>query len=398
MSLQMLLDNDGGVRRPPWVGLWSLVLMFAAMAVGAQDWRIQPTASVRVSFEDNIFLDEEHPTSSFGANGRVAVRAFRGNRDRSLALLAGVSANKYLDVDNKDNTIAFIGLEGLRSSERNRFGMNVNLSTQSTLTSETATTGPSKVNRQQFRVDVRPSWSYSLSQRASIGASLDYIEVLYDDTSGTFLNNYRAGSLALSVGYRVSERASVNAVGSYGRYVSQGGENETQNFSFQAGGEYWFSELWVGNLLFGLRQTETRSGGGGGGDLVERSVGPSYSLGVNRTFRRGGNLQLRAVRELATSGFAGVLDTTSLLLRLRYPVDDRLSVDLVGRAFRNREPGGERSVTDRTYMAGEMQFAYRMHRSWKITLGYRHRWQDRDANPGTAQGNALSLTLAWNGS
>ncbi len=373
-----------------------LLMLIPASAVG-QEWRIEPTAGAQLGYQDNVSLVVEDHDSSFVASARAAVRALRAVQNRSLALRAGLSLDRYTEVEDKDNTRAFVDVASMRRSERSNFGLNLNLSTQSTLTSETATTGPTRLNRQQFQLRLRPSWNYLLSERTSLNLSAGYTEVVYDNTAGTSLNNYRAGSLLLGYSFRISERAALSASGTYGLYSTQGVGTESENVGFQIGGEYQFSETLVADALVGLRQTEVRNAGPLGLSLTERSSGPSYSVGFRKTFAPGGGAEFRAVRELTPSGADGVLDTTSLRGNLRYPIGEYLGLRVGLRAYRNREPSGQRSNSDRTYAEGEAEIEYELSQAWRIRLGYRHRWQDRDAEPGIARANALLLTLAWRG-
>ena len=118
-------------------------------------------------------------------------------------------------------------------------------------------------------------------------------------------------------------------------------------------------------------------------------------LNLVKRFKRGGSLNLQAIRELAPSGTAEVLDTTGLSLRINYPFTERWRFGLDANGYLNRQPGGESSLTDRKYAAATLRIAYALSPSWNLRAGYRHRWQERDALPDSAHSNAVFLTLAW---
>jgi hypothetical protein len=271
----------------------------------------------------------------------------------------------------------------------------MSLSTQSTLTSETATTGISDADGQQYRFDLRPTWTHRLSERSTVGLSGSYSQVNYDGVDNRSLTDYRSGVVALGADRRLTEVAGLAVDISYGRFRTKGGENDTENLAVQVGGEYRLSETLGLDALVGLRQTEARFPGLAGRTVSETSSGPVYTVGVEKRLARGGGLRLRAARDLTPSGSAEVLDTTSLELGYSYPVNERLGLDFSSRAFRNRLPSGEASRSDRSYVGARMGLTYRFSPSWRLGLSYWYRWQEYEEDPSSAESNQLALTLGW---
>jgi hypothetical protein len=372
-------------------------LLTASAPATAQEWRVQPSFDVGVSYEDNIALDPENPESGFGPTARAAVRALRTTEASSLGLLAGLRLNEVTENSDLSDVAAFVGADGSYLTPRSELRLNLSLSTQSTLTSETATTGVGDAGGQQYRLDIRPGWTYRLSERSTLGVNATYTDVLYDGVDDTSLSDYRSGSLSVSAGRSLTEIAGVSLVVSYGRYESQGNTNESENLALQLGAEYQVSETLSVDALFGLRRTETTFRDIFGRSNTEDSTGPTYSVSIQKRLARGGGLSLRALRELAPSGAAEVLDTSSLQLGYTYPFNERLSLQLSSRAYRNRQPSGETSTSDRTYADGQVGLSYRIRPAWRIALGYRYRWQEYDEDPSSAQSNRVTLSLAWSG-
>ena len=372
-------------------------LASASVPTTAQEWRVLPSFNVGVSYEDNIALDPEDPESGFGPAGRAAVRAVRTTEVSSLGLLAGLRFDEFGDTSGGNDIAAFLGADGSYLTQRSQFQFDVALSTQSTLTSETATTGRSDANGQQYQLAIRPAWTYRLSERSTLGVSVSYTDVFYEGVDDGSLSDYRSGSLSLSAGRRLTETAGVNLVVSYGQYQSQGGENESENLALQLGADYQLSETLRVDALFGLRQTAVTFSDPAGRSVTQDSAGPTYSIGVQKQLARGGQLTLRALRELTPSGASEVLDTISLQVGYTYPINERLSLSLSSRAYRNRQPGGEASGSDRTYADGGLGLSYQIRPAWRVVLGYRHRWQKYEEDPGSAQSNRVDLSLAWSG-
>jgi hypothetical protein len=352
---------------------------------------------VQASYEDNITLDPDAPESGFGASARAAVRALRSTENTALGLLAGLSLNDFAENSDLSNVAAFVGADGSLRMPRSELRLDTSLSTQSTLTSETATTGVTDTSGQQYRLDISPAWNYLLSERSTAGVSASYSDVFYDGVDGDALSDYRSGNLSLFAARRLTEVAGVSAVVSYGQYRSDGSGSDTENLALQIGADYQASETLSLDALFGLRRTESQFLDTAGQSVTDDSTGPTYSVSVRKRLARGGGLSLRALRGLTPSGAGEVLDTTSLQLGYSYPVNERLSLSLASRAYRNREPGGEASGSDRTYADAQLGLSYRIGPSWRIAVGYRHRWQKNEEDPSSAQSNQLSLSLAWSG-
>ncbi|AGA91767.1 outer membrane protein/protective antigen OMA87 [Thioflavicoccus mobilis 8321] len=378
---------------------WVLVAFLATVTLpaGAQQWQFEPTVSLGVDYDDNITLDPEDPRSSFGTSARVAVRGVQSTESTRLGLLAGLGLRQFSDGGDLDDVTAFLGVDGTYLAPRSQFQLNLSVSTQSTLTSETETTGVGDPNGQQYRVAIRPAWDYRLDERSSFGVSANVSAVFYEDVEDASLSDYRSGELSLSAAHSLTERAGINAVLSYGYYESQGDDNETENLAFQAGANYQLSETVSFALLFGLRRTEATFPGVGAREVTETSTGPIYSLSIEKRFARGGGVSLSALRDLAPSGAAEVLDTTSLQLGYRYPLSERVNLQFSSRAYRNRQTGGQSSASDRTYADGQLGLSYQVRRSWRLAIDYRHRWQKNDEDPASAQSNAVTLSLAWSG-
>jgi hypothetical protein len=382
-------------------------------AVHGQQWEFQPTFSVQASYEDNITLDPERSESGLGSSLRAAARALRSTEANSLVLSAGLSLNEFADNSDLSNTTALIAADWSRQTPRGQFRLNQSLTTQSTLTSEVATTGFTDVNRQQYRINIQPGWSYRLDEYSSLNLGASYEDVFYDDVEDTSLNNFRSGSLSLSIGRRLSERFALNLSSSYGLFQSQGDENDTENLSVQLGAEYQLSETFNVSALAGLRRTTAAFVDAQGRRVTEDSSGTTYSLTAQKQFAEGAALRALAARELTPSGASEVLDTTRLQLGYSYPVNERLRLSLASQAYRNRQPGeqGRRPFTrqggaqgsgpsngiDRDYADAKMGLSYQLFPTLSVNLDYTFRWQQNTDESGSASSNRLGLSLSWRG-
>lgn len=389
--------GDAGVGPSLLCWLLTAASMSAGLPAAAQQWQVTPDATIGVRYDDNITLDPEDPQSAFGPTARALVRALRSTENSELGLLGGLRLNEALQNRDLSDVAAFLRGDGSYQTPRSQFRFNLSLSTQSTLTSETATTGVRDINGQQYRMEIRPGWSYRLSERSGLGLNAIYTQVFYDGVDDGSFTDYRAGNLALSASRRLTEAARVSVLASYGQYRSQGDVNETDNLALQLGADYEVSETLTIDALFGLRRTEATFPDAFGLPITEDTTGPSYEVSIQKRLARGGELSLRARRGLLPSSAAEVLDTTSLRLGYAYPINERLSLGLSSQAYRNRQLSGETSGSDRTYADGQVNLSYRTSPTWRLVFSYRYRWQDIESEPSSADSNRVNLSLAWSG-
>lgn len=394
------------LRRRCDTGAWPSLLcwltatsMALTLPAAAQQWQVTPDVNIGVQYDDNITLDPEDPESAFGPTARAAVRALRSTENSELGLLGGLRLEQFRENSDLSNVAAFIGGDGSYRTPRSQFRLDLSFSTQPTLTSETGTTGvrPADAEGQQYRLDLRPGWSYRLSERSALGLDASYTQVFYDGVDDGSLTDYRAGNLSLSSSRRLTEALRARVVASYGQYRSQGDVNESDNVALQLGADYQVSETLSIDALFGVRRTESTLPDTFGRPITENSTGLAYNLLIQKRLARGARLSLRALRDLRPTGAAEVLDTTSLRLGYTYPIYERLSLRLSSQVYRNRQPGGEQSGSDRTYADGQVNLFYRIQPTWSLGFSYRYRWQDREDDPSSADSNRVGLSLLWSG-
>ena len=361
----------------------------------ADRWRVQPNASLETRYDDNVRFVREDAQAGFSNAINAAVRATRSSEASDAGIYLGLGGTRYPDYSDLDNSRGFAGLDLGYQLERQRFRFGARFESLSTLYSEVATTGLVQVNSQQNSWQVNPGWSYDLSERSALDLAVTYLDVSYDDDSDVPFSGYRVGSVKLGGKYSVTERFELNGSVGYGRYEAQRVTNQYDNVDVFLGASYQHSERSSFTLKVGLRSTEQTVDGPNGRRLTDGSSGPVYNLTYFRDFESGGGIRLEARRELAPSGSAQVLDTTGLLADLSLPLSRRWGIGVTADGYRNRSPSGEQGLEDRTYASVAPRLAFEIDESWRLSAGYRFRWQERQEVPGEAISNAVFLTLNW---
>lgn len=373
----------------------ALAFTFGVGQVAAERWWIQPSASLVLGYDDNPRLTTVDAEGDFETRLRAAMRASRSSESSDATFVLGVARNSFADLADLDNNSGYAGIQLDYRLERHQFALDGRFDSQSTLTSEEATTGLVQVNRQRNLWSISPSWTYLATDRTTLSFAASYQDVSYEDSDLLPLGNYQTGSLGLGVGYRLTERFQLNTRLNYNRYERSGPTNEYDNVALLLGGEYQISEISGLEALIGYRQTEQTIEGSDDIILTNESSGPTYLVRYFRGFDRGGGFNIEAMREVTPSGGARVLDTTGVTVGLSYPLNSRWGLSISGAAYRNRAADSDLSGDDRDFLNLYPRISYDLAETWRLSLAYRLRWQDRELIPGDATSNAIFLTLNW---
>lgn len=388
--------STGGARVLRAVALSAVTAVLAAGSAWAQQWQIRPNVNLDLRYDDNVRSVAAEKQGSFVTNARAAVRAIRRTEASDVGLAAGFNISRYSDVSDLNNTSGFVSLNTALDAERNLYRFDARFDSESTLTSEVATSGFNQVNKQRNQWRLSPRWTYLVSERASIDLGLTYANVSYSDVGLVPLYNYWTGTASIGGGYRVNERGGLTARLEYGRYEAQDViGSKYDNIGAQLGADYLLSETLSLGVLVGWRQTDASFAGPGGESISATSGGPTYIINLAKRLENGGNLNLRAARELAPSGNGRVLDNTSLNFGLNYPLSERWRFGFSVNGHLNRSPSGDRTSSDNRNITAVPRISYELTPTWSLAAGYEYSWQSRQTGSSAAQSNTVFLTLAW---
>ena len=377
--------GKGGIHAL-WVAL--LCGSLSITGVRADIWYVEPAASLQVFYEDNIGLNIRDETSSAGYRLRGRLKGGKRSENTDLNLGVEIERRQYFsDSDRDTNDFRFDG-QAIRRIERDRFELNVAFDYDSTLTSETATTGRVQRNRRRKRWHVAPLWERQLTERLAVNANASYQDVSYDDGLRYGLVDYTYGTVGSGFNYTLDERTRAIGRLSYARYEADDFDSESDTVGVLGGVGYAISEDWLVTALFGVRQTDTES-------LRENddSTGSLFDISSRRTFETG-TLNARLYRDLTPSG-DGLLDTTGLRVSWDQQIAPRWRWLLSANAYRNERPSGNSSSVDRDYFSITPRLRYQLERDWSLEGGYRYRYQKYDSSSDSAEANAVFLTIDY---
>ncbi len=382
-----------GIRSPLLPPLICVASLCIPLQVRADIWYVEPNASARVFYDDNVRLSTVDPQSSFGAIVRGEVRAGRRTELSDIGLGLTLDTRQYTDVSELDRTNGALGLRSRFKINRHSLGFDASLDYDSTLTSEEATTGLVQVNKRRSAMRVRPSWQYELTERTTLDAGLSYEDVSYDDVDLIPLTNYNFTRANFAVDYQLTERLQLVGQAAYDEYDARQVATRSTSVGVEAGLKYLLSETSTIRAAAGVRQSDAQTPTEDG--LVDTdSSGPIFELEWTKDFIVGG-IEILAERSLLPSGRGTLLDTTGLNVAFDYPITARWAFGFDARAYRNRNPGGEISGNDREFVDLSPSLERRLTESLRLDLSYRYRWQKREISEDDAVSNAVFLSVRY---
>ncbi|NEV60737.1 outer membrane beta-barrel protein [Thiorhodococcus minor] len=361
--------------------------------VHAEQWYVEPRASLQAFYDDNVRLSVASPVSSSGGTATGEVEAGRRSEISDIGLSAKVIARRYADASDLDETDSALGFTSAYQWGLSRFGLDASFDYDSTLTSEIATSGLVQVNKRRERVLVSPSWTYNLGSRAQARAGASYQEITYEDVELIPLFNYSFATADLTLTYGLSERATLFGRASYAKYDADQVDTTSDSVGAEVGASYALSETLALTTYAGLRNTKAETPTLLGTEETENS-GPLFQLELKKTFDRG-QLRVSADRSVVPSSSGTLLDTTALAASVDYELAPRWKFLFSARGYRNRTPDGESSGYDRDYFSFSPGIRHKLTRSLSVDLSYRYRWQEYDSRDKDAVSNAVFLSLRY---
>jgi hypothetical protein len=421
------------VHRPLPAAARSARLLLPLVAVGlagaalAAEWSVTPRLGVRMEYDDNrrLSLDcparstEEEctpPTGTFGTVVDAAAQLAWATQVSTVSVTPRLRASRYQeDPDLLDSDDQYLDLIASTRSERARYGLDGNMSLETVQTSETIADqeGVSlrrrnvQIPRDQWRL--RPSWSYTLSERnvLSLDANLTWVDYGSEGRTGAAggyvdYNFYVANA---SLAHALTERDTISGFAYFSRYERDVLDSVTDSVGFQVGYELALTETLKGSVAVGLVRSDFSSDSQrievAGRELVIPGLettedGQLINASLTQTLERG-SWSVTASRTLSPTGEGVLVTRDELRGNLTHGLSQRLEGRLGVLAFADSSVGGQGQRSDRDYARVELGLRYRLTPYWSVTGQYNYRYEKYDTNPDAADSNALWLTVNWQG-
>jgi hypothetical protein len=396
---------------------------------------MEPQIRSYVRYDDNFQLRFEDENSVWEGAVEPKVTLARRTARSQLAGSAAVNARRFDENDLNTEDIR-LDLRSFYALERARLGLNASFIKDTTLDSTLEETGVVYQRDDRRSVRLSPNWTYNLTERTLLSASLDYSKVEYDDTDETGLADYdyRAGSLGSE--FRWTEKTSLNVYTSYGRYQRDDDLLKSDNTQVSAGFAHEVSERFDVRASAGYRHTETNTRSGfpvcSGG--VTLSVGLAELLGIDTSLARNGavcvdpgtlaplpfseggttdssngflfngglnyrfetgTVSMAASRNILPSARDGLLVTDRVTLAADRRLTETLTASLRVSWYQTDSTSDAPSQTDRELIRVRPGIRWQLARDWAFGASYRYTRSDYEEVSESAESHMAEATLTY---
>ncbi|MCD2450686.1 hypothetical protein GO003_009810 [Methylicorpusculum oleiharenae] len=410
------------------IGTVLLVLALLPFPGHAREWYAQPSSSLRTFYDDNLLLRQsDDKFEAFGAT--LSAKSKFGVRSEiyDIAGDARVDINRYEARDNIDSeNFFFNGFSTYNLTDRNQFGLKGNYTMDNSIISEFDASGlvQALVDRTSWSID--PSWTYRLTERASLTGSYNHTDVSFaENTSNNFLTSYATDSATLNYSLQWTERllwysavsalrfdvpeTTTSVTGTVQLPISGGsiivpGISDTTSgsvsdmYTFQTGVRFNITETWDSELMAGGRWTEVESTqfqvfrpSPGipiqpitfGSTSPESSSGLGYLLTASTTKRfEKSSIGARFYQDVRPTANGVLQEYMGLTLDGEHRLNEHLRLNLTASATQQTSAANEDQPSrfDRDAYMVEPKLSWLIDRHMTLTGGYRYRSQEFTAN------------------
>ncbi|MDO8844251.1 hypothetical protein [Methylicorpusculum sp.] len=410
------------------LGTFLLALALLPISVHAREWYAQPSASLRTFYDDNLLLRQsDDKFEAFGAT--LSAKSTYGVRSEIYDVGGDVRVdiNRYKARDNIDSeNFFFNGFGTYNLTARNQLGLKGNYTMDNSIISEFDGSGlvQTLVDRTSWTID--PSWTYMLSERASLTGSYNHTDVSFaDNASNNFLTSYVTDSATLNYSLQWTERllwysavsalrfdvpeSTTSAAGN--RQIPFGGGSIivpgisdtisgsiSDMYTFQTGVRFNITETWDSELMAGGRWTEVESTqyqvfrpnanpqveiltGGDPNPQSSSGLGYLLSAGTTKRFEKS-SIGARFYQDVRPTANGVLQQYMGLTLDGEHRISEQLKLNLTASATQQTSAANEDvpSRFDRDSYMVEPKLSWLIDRQMTLSGGYRYRTQEFTAN------------------
>lgn len=383
-----------------------LAMLGASGSASAAEWWLEPVVHSQTFYDDNLRLQRETEQSVWSVLVEPRLAGGRRIQRAGIAFDAGAQFRRYPGDSELDSNDQDLHLNSHYLTERSRFGLDLDLVRDTTLTSELEETGFVQVRRRRTSRTLSPSWTYALGPRDTLQLSYRFNSVSYDAPLTEFVD-YDYQTLAGTWIRSLDAKNRVHVTGTYSRYEASEIDATNDTVGIQAGLERRFSERTTATVLAGWRRTDA--------EFLQRqfveilpgigfftqtpadaqSTGALFSAELEHKYPRAvftANLS----RSIDPGAAGSLYQRDQLRLNVRYRIDQRRVAGLGVHALRAESVEGASALRpDRTAYRFNPWYSWQVSRELRLKAEYLYRWQEYEGVAGSAASNRVALTLEY---
>ena len=380
-----------------------LVLVLSAPATYAQQTTLEPVLRVGYEHDDNATLStftiEEQEISGIllDASLRYGYRSPKTTLTATARLL-----DRNYDEEEFDHTDEFFDLRYDYRGQSSRFQFRGSYANELTRTAERLdtnfdiedpseipddTTGLVAISDERQRVDIIPTYTYDISDVATMGINIRYSDVSYGGEFAGLINDYTNVLANLNFSRSMSARNTALFGLTAGKYEADGSE-AVSGYGINGGLQRLLSEKTTLRMIIGVVNTETTDG--------DSSTDPVGEITLTRRLETI-NL-LAQYRRVVTGGGTGNLTARDIInINFTRELTERVSAGIGVRAYSTtalREGAGN-AFDERNYVQLRAAVAWNLSRTLSFEVTYRYTVLDRVNLGESGNSNNIRLWFNW---
>jgi len=378
--------------RPDRLGVFIGLVITFPCTVTAGQWYSESSASLRSVYDDNIRLTSREHDAVVGMVLAGKMKAGRRTETSNINLKGGAKLKTYSGEDGLDTNDFDFGIDATHRTERDTFTADAAIKLDSTLTSETQSSGFMHSRKRRIKKNFALAWTRTLSERTSLKLSYNHTDAKYRNARNTGLSNYTYQVIDALLSYSLSQKTLVYSALSSSLYKgSNVAKTKTRDLGFTVGINYDFSETFSAGISGGLRHADTEYKTARSDN---KDTGYLLNANIKRSFEQT-TVSSVLSRYVLPSGGGALLVTDKLTAEVDYQVDERLSLQLVSEIYRNSSTDEDDESRDRVFFSIQPKARWKVARWWLIEGSYRYRRQRYDSTGQTADSNMVFLSARY---
>jgi hypothetical protein len=355
-----VIRAEHGARR----ALVPAVLGLCPTLACAGVWTIEPKLSVTAEYATNPDLLVTNPQSQSVQALMLDVPTTYTADSNSFALLPRVRVGNASTYASYNSNYWYLDAVAAMNHERFQGNITAGASADSTLHSALEATQIGRPNTRRDGRQAGATGNYSLDERTTVSASVDWLRALYPPDSGLDSFDYTSGSA--SAQYASTERLTLSASVGIGFFHDQNGQVTSTTDNYTVGLKYKLRPVWALSASVGeARLSETYYFPSG--SIKVPGSGTIYSVTLARQGERS-NLSAGANRSVQPTGFGVLAVQTAASVAESYQASERWTWSGSVQWLQSREPLQPTVSTLRTRLDGELDVTWHWRPVWDVTL------------------------------
>ena len=391
--------SHGPFRNKYFVPFVVIMALGSQATFGAQ-WLVEPALQLRAVHDDNLYLTTGPHSTAWGGTVSPQLSLSRREENQALSLTGRLIFNRYSSSDFRDTNVQVLTLGEHYNTERDSWNLNARYTGDTTMTTINSAAdnadidvGLVPVEVKRRRIDLRPSWTHSLSKQGSLRLDYQFRDVSYESTANNGLVGYQQNGITIAFRRRITERDQLSGIVQASLYeATDEGGVDSEDYGVRAKWHHDFSQTLSGDAAVGARTTTSKLG-----QQENSSSGLLINAGLVKRYSELTTYRVILQRAVLPSGGGKVVQSDQLHVRWSRKLSPMISVYFWAGGFRNKSIDQPSSTLDRTYYSLEPGMRWALSRKWSIDASYRYRSQKNKSTSQKADSNAvfIAASYAW---